>query len=504
MITDVDFLTEGMSAPFNAGRRALKDFYRPDLASNARDAWTAAFNEILPPARLITERSNPAHFRESYALLNDPDALIASYLAGLTGAWSGQLDPALGRLWLDEAGTTPATAPGDVIRRLDHLAGTVSHVTFADLQAPVLGRHPTSGIRNRANGVAAVDDAALWPASVSNNGITATKLSTGTDPDGPWVIYEVAGTASANSFCIVYAMPVPLAAAAVGQTWTASAIAERVSGSDPGSGGGSGSGLRFDLVERDAADGVLFNSTSATFAPATETSVTHSRTFATAGAVKASLGVTLRTADGTTVNYQIKIKAVQFEQASARTAYQTNLSQFDITEAPFADCWYLAPDGMNDFGTFSTAFAPAGAYTLAAAMNAPGGVRVPIIGRSAASTAIEITSGNNPVILSNGSSNQRLWTGGAAGRQTLIGRVRGTADYDMRRSGVDLAENTGAAAGNIFPIANPFDTLFRTNVAYAPAGTRLYSYLLADANLSDPRRNALERVLARHSGVTLP
>jgi hypothetical protein len=433
-------------------------------------------------------------------VLNDPDALIAEYLTGLNGAWSGQLDPALGRLFLDEAGTTPATGPNQVIRRVNHRAGTISHVTFASGQAPILGRHPTSGVRNRANGSAAVGDAAFWIASQANNGVTITKLASGVDANGPWARYSVVGTATATSLIAPYVSPNSRAPAAVGQTWTTSLRAQRVAGSAPP----ADCGVRVEVNDETAPSTVLATGISAPFASDTAAFVSHTRTLATGGTNQARGSIIIRTENGATVDYEIVVQALQFEQGSTRTAYQTNLSKFDITEAPFADCWYLEPDGLDDFGTFSAAFAPAGAYTLAAAVNVPGGVLTPIFGRSTGEAALFGFGGSNRPVIQFGAANRRIWQPPLTGRQTLIARVRGVADYDARRSGIDLDEAVADALGDIFPAAEVATALCRDGLSYAPAGTRLYAYFLADANQPDARRNALERVLTSYNGVTLP
>ena len=57
----------------------------------------------------------------------------------------------------------------------------------------------------------------------------------------------------------------------------------------------------------------------------------------------------IRTASGATVNYTIRIKALQFELGSARTNYQFNYANFNIVEAPFAQVGNLLFDGIDDF-----------------------------------------------------------------------------------------------------------------------------------------------------------
>jgi hypothetical protein len=60
------------------------------------------------------------------------------------------------------------------------------------------------------------------------------------------------------------------------------------------------------------------------------------------------VGLTIRTEGGATVNYTIRIKGLQFERASARTAYQFSYTAFDVTEPGFSDLYYLSYDGTTD------------------------------------------------------------------------------------------------------------------------------------------------------------
>jgi hypothetical protein len=444
-------------------------------------------------------------------VLNDPDALIAEYLTGLNGAWSGQLDPALGRLFLDEAGTTPATAPGQVIRRVNHRAGTITHVTFASGQAPTLGRHPTSDHRNRlpnnrmdgaAVGVVGSGGALPTGWGVSNVPAGSVEVLSLTPKSGrPNIRLRITGTPT-NNIVINYIGSAAATLAANGQTWTGSVWAQMVGG---------------DLTNLSNPRVAIASLTDVGAFIATEAESIFTGTIAaderrTVSATLAGGGTVARTRTeirlGWTsgaIDITLDISAPQLEQAGSASAVQiTGASGFDVTEAPFADCWYLEPDGLDDFGTFSAAFAPAGAYTLAAALNVPGGVLTPIFGRVAGNAIFNVAGSNRASINFNPAVNNRIWDPGLTGRQALIARVRGTADYDMRRNGVDLAEDTGAAVGNIFPAVNPFDSLFRVGSTYAPAGTKLYAYFLADANQPDARRNALERVLTSYNGVPLP
>jgi hypothetical protein len=503
-ITAINFATETSSAAVNAARRTIKDFYRPDVVSNDRGDWNAAFNAILPSTDQLSASQRWSVSRDIYTLLNNPDDLITEYLT--TGAWSGQLDPALGRLWLDEPGTTPATAAGQLIRRITHRAGTITHTTFASGQAPVLGRHPMRGIvnrlpNNRGDGavVGVVGSGGALPTGWFTSNMPGGTVSVVTlaDKNGrPRQQIRLNGTPTGSVVGIFFA-PNTAIVAANGQTWTTSAWVQQVAGSQTNI-----SAIRIQVDERDAA-GALLAASSVDFASTAADDLRRQipRTMASASTGRVSGSVQLVTSGA--IDITLDISGPQVELAGTASALQvTGATGFDVTEAGGTDCWYVAPDGLDDFGTLSAAFSPAGAYTLAAAVNVPGGALFPIFGRIAGSAQFGTTIGSNVQIIFGG-ANLRQWSSAVTGRQTLVGRVRGTADYDMRRSGTGLAEDTGAAAGNIFPVVNPFDALFRNGATYAPAGTRLYAYLLDASSLADARRNALERTLAGYSGATI-
>jgi hypothetical protein len=51
----------------------------------------------------------------------------------------------------------------------------------------------------------------------------------------------------------------------------------------------------------------------------------------------------------TYTNAVVRISDIQLERGSARTAYQANFSQYNITEAGVADCYSLRTDGVDDW-----------------------------------------------------------------------------------------------------------------------------------------------------------
>jgi hypothetical protein len=100
---------------------------------------------------------------------------LALFRAGDTG-WAYD-NSNLSTMFQDVAGTVPVTGPGQSVRRQFDISGRGNHrlqpsaVEFA----PILGRHPASGIRNLANFSA--DPLLGWEVSPQTvNGITVSLI----------------------------------------------------------------------------------------------------------------------------------------------------------------------------------------------------------------------------------------------------------------------------------------------------------------------------------------
>lgn len=261
-----------------------------------------------------------------------------------TGFWA---PVTTSRLWQDVARTTPVTAVGQSVASWE--LTTRTGVIYAEQSTaggrPVYAEHPTSGVRNFANG-SADPGGALWSAGGTSNGITVTRVASGTDTDGlPYADYSVAGTATAVSSVSIYTLA-SRTAATLGQTFTVSVATQRIGGSAPP----ANCGIRLDVFEETAPSTLLVGANNGTgTAPATETVQSFTYTLANAAVNQTRCAVTARTENGATVNYTIRIKALQFERGAVRTAYQFNFSQANITEAPFAQVGNLLFDGIDDF-----------------------------------------------------------------------------------------------------------------------------------------------------------
>lgn len=498
-ITGVNFLTETSSAAVNAARRVLKDFYRPDVTSDDRGDWNVAFNSVLPSADQIAATQRWSRSREIYALLDDPFELLHARFGGIAGAQLLPITP--DTVFTDEAGTTPADF-GQTVGAIRDMGGTIRATQATPGSRPTYARQPASGIRN------------ILPADTTNitsgTGWGTLRASRAAAPDS--ATGEPATTLTATETNVNGAFLQAGAIALAEGQYTLSAVLK-----------GSGWAMLQIALSTDNAQTVRawFNlgtgaTGTANFAGAAFSA--SSNAIAAVGdgyrcsitfTVAASGSFFLRpfVVDGNASNAvtngaAIRIEQPQFEAGATATAYQRRVSSFDITETGVRDIYALAFDGIDDHLVLGTAFNPAGAYTLAAGVNVPGGAFFPAFGRVSGSARFGVTSANLPV-LEYAASNRRAWTPGLTGRQSLIARVRGTADYDMRRNGVDLTEDGALAAGNIFPAVNPIDALGRNGSDYG--NFRLFGCAIAlPLSPTDADRNLIERVNAYAAGVTLP
>lgn len=220
------------------------------------------------------------------------------------------------------------------------LAG--NHATQATTASrPLYALLPANGVRNLANGSASVGDVAIWPASTVRNGVTATKVGSGFDTDGlPYVDLRFQGTASGTFHEIAFNyLPSP---ASSGQSYTCSAIMRVIGGSTANT-----SGLTVRVQELDIADGFIDNSVSDRVTASVDTISTSTNAIATGVKVRALVELAFTTATAIDVTY--RIKALQFELGSTRTAYQFNYSNVNIAQPPFTQVGALLYDGVDDF-----------------------------------------------------------------------------------------------------------------------------------------------------------
>jgi len=441
---------------------------------------------------------------------------LAITRAGQVVAWSPEnlrvgtrdvrdltFDPS--RLFSDVAGETLISGPGAEVAAQKDARGVIVRTQTTLAARPIYAREPASGVRNRANGSAAVGDAAFWNATSINNGITGTKLTSGVTPGGnAWARYQISGTSTAVATAQLYNSAQARTPAASGQSWTASALCRIESGAS----GDAGSGLRTFVTEETAPSTGVAGDASSIYKGATLTALTVTRAMTTGNQMRG--GVEFRVSGSQTVDCIVYVEALQFELGTARTAWQANLSEFDITEPGVRPIHALAYDRIDDWMQLSTAFQPAGGYTLASAHAHRAGETTRLFGHSVTDSMQMVrTSGNELEVRANTSANRSLFassgfTAAATGRAVAIARVTGTglADGYMNGFGPLAGTLTGAMTP---PNAAGINAVGRQTSSFLGPRREYGGGLIDHGNtpVTDAEITLMLRLLAHNEGITL-
>ena len=396
------------------------------------------------------------------------------------------------RMYSDTAGTTLIAGPSAEVAAMRDSRGVLVATQATAAARPKYAVQPAVGVRNRANGSAAVADAAFWSAAVTHNGVTATKLTNGVTAGGnAWARYQVAGTASGVSVATLYITTQSRTPAAIGQAWTASASVQIESGTT----GNAASGMRVLSVEETAPNIFIGLAGNTAFKGASLTPISATRTIASGNQARGA--VVAETDNGQAVDYIVYVEALQFEQAASRTAWQSNRSVFDITEAGVRTIDALVPDGMDDFMTLSSPITLGSAYMAAWATDATsrrflGGPEATIEGFA------QIAN-----IFHNVTDGERFrWAGLSTigGRRVDLINASSLASAQYFRNGVDAGapeELPTVAMGSLTEI-------FRRSNAYANGrffgGVALSA---GDTPFTEAERLMTQRYLAYKGGITL-
>lgn len=256
------------------------------------------------------------------------------FALGEQGLW---LDPSdLSTLFQDTAGTIPVTAPGQTVALGRDKSGRGNHlIQPVALSRPTLGRHPVGGRRNLARYTDCVG--AAWTAA-------------GTTPP-TWV-----ATTRFGKPCMAVTFPNGLTdagyagsrvtynggafSASIPNTFSARYV---VSTSRP-----LAAGEYFTLQHNGAFGTSAINVVTANegLAP-TEWKVFN---FTGSSATVATGNIFPVVYAGTTNNGPLTVYLTEVQwEIGTTTPYQKVTSDWDVTEAGKADCWYLSFDGVDDF-----------------------------------------------------------------------------------------------------------------------------------------------------------
>ena len=267
---------------------------------------------------------------------------LSLFAASEPGLWYDFGD--LSTLFQDTAGTTPVTAAGQSVARINDKSGRGNHATQStSLSRPTLGRNPASGTRNLLTYTEQFDNAAWTKTGCAvspdattalDNILTADKItedtSTGTHrvvpATSPTIVSGLAYTAT------VYAKAAERTQIRLVENDTTGAFAS------------------FDIL-----NGTVLSSGSGGTGVITSVGNGWYRCelrFTSAG----TLGrIDIALSNAGSIGYSgvagsgAFIWGAQLELGSTATAYQKVVSAFDVTEAGKADCWYLGFDGSDDF-----------------------------------------------------------------------------------------------------------------------------------------------------------
>jgi hypothetical protein len=277
-----------------------------------------------------------------------PFSPASLFATGEQGAWYDPSD--LTTLFQDSAGTTPVTAAGQQVGRINDKSGRGNNATQSTSgQRPTLGREPYTGVRNLLTFTEQFDNAA-WGVggltvtantTVAPNGVTAADTITGSSGSNA-VIFPAAGfSASATSYTASCYVKAGSAAWIVLSMW-------------------QGSGTLGVNVWFNAQTGAV-GSNNATagyvFTSASSTAVGNGwyRITVTGTVPVSTVFWSMRIVDGdnafvytNTVGDTVNIWGAQLETGSTATAYQRVVSSFDVTQAGVPDVWYLSFDGSDD------------------------------------------------------------------------------------------------------------------------------------------------------------
>lgn len=420
------------------------------------------------------------------------------------------LDPSvLASLYQDSAGTVPVTAPGQPVGRVLDQSGRANHATQSISAArPTYARHPAGGKRQLWTNTDFAGAVSGTPGTAPTGwtwGLTGGSSAVSADAGGNGSAITI--TTNTNRQYLTNATTIPVAANAV---LVASVRCDVLSGSVQALQVFLFVGVPAGSVVSYRVNGVVVAGTS--FLPITnnvlvEVILTNG---ATAGAVtnnRLGLGVT-GNATGSIRFYRPQI------ELNTATNYQKATSIYDVTEAGFADTWYLSFDGVDDGMVTPTVIWGADEVTIVAAIRK-------------ASDAAEGWIAHSGVVGDNGSW-QIGMPGGGSDKAFMISRgtvqaaaatssatyaapisMVVTASGDVSGDMVNLRLN-GTQVGNVVTDQGTGNYLDRPVYIGRRLGTNLpfngdiYALLVINRLLTPAELASAERWAADRCGVTLP
>lgn len=381
-------------------------------------------------------------------------------------------------------------------------------VAPTDAARPTYGIEPKTGRRNVANGSADITNATYWPASVSGSNITGTRIGQGIDTDGlPYIDVRYTGTSVGVSHEAIYLFANSRVPAIVGESWTASAVIKWISGSLTGV-----SGIRIVSYEETAPSTFVGGSNGNFVTAATDTISTATRAISSGNQARCAVALVFSTA--TTIDVTFRVKGLQFERGTARTAYQFNYNSFNVTEVGVPTVHYVQYDGTDDsFSTSSIDFTATDKMSVFAGLrklsNATQGMFVELSASAPANTGVfnfqSPSSSLNDYNFANKGTTAQTVSAVASAPITNVLSGLGNISVDLatlRIDGTQVGQNTSdQGTGNYgnYPLF-----IGRRNNTSLPFNGRDYGIIVVGKTASASEIYSTESYLAANtSGVTL-
>jgi len=410
------------------------------------------------------------------------------------------------RLYSDTAGTTPIAGPGAEVAAMRDSRGVLVATQATAAARPKYAVQPAVGVRNRLRNnrgdgavVGVLGSGGVLPTGMTISGIAAGSVevaSIAAKNGRPNTRLRINGTPTGDievRFGDFQDFP-----ALAGQTWTGSVWAQMTAGSMA-----NFTEARTAITTFTTA-GAFVNGGTTNFQSTIGDDLRRSTTLLLSGGTIAFARTLIQlTWTSGAVDITLDISAQQFEQAGAATDVQiVGADGFDVTESGVRSLDVLRPDGIDDSMTLASAFAPTGAYTLAAAHALNVGGR--IFGNAAISNVqFRAISATEFELRADSPSNRFFATGLASVTKKVdLARASTATAGQFFRNGV---EATPARTGNLIPLnADGFTHLFREFAVFS-AGAYYGGVMIdeGDTPLTDAERLMTQRYLANKGGITL-
>ena len=398
------------------------------------------------------------------------------------------------RLFSDVAGTTLIAGPGAEVAAQNDARGVIVRQQPVFAARPKYAKEPASGVRQLAVQTSWADAVAGTPGTpptgwtMFTEGVPTSTLVGELDARGAQAV-RFDGVLNDRCF---YAQNLD---AIAGVTYRFSCEITAVSG------------------ETNAALAVL--ASSATGTSTNVRSITtpgrYTAVFVCTGNGAVSVRVGLGVTAGIPNTGSITVSQPMLEIAAAPTTYQRAVTQFDVTEIGVRSVHALAYDRQDDWMQLSTAFQPAGAYTLAMGHTHRDGEDSWLFGHSSifGLNAVRGGAANNFFIRSDNTGNQSFFSGSeftaaATGRAVAIARVTGTGLADAYMNG--FGPLAGTLTGEMTPPnAAGINAIGRQTVSF-DAPRREYGGVLIDPGntpVTNEEITLLRQYLAHKGGITL-